>query len=87
MTAKGFDAQVAQWQKVDNVRLRFVDVKSVKGKHGMSPATKILIATGALLAFSFWAGNSCEDRFEHLSVWQTLQVPKKPNGNPGSWIP
>jgi hypothetical protein len=47
-----------------SVKLRFADVKSLKGKHGISPATKILIAAGALLGvgFSFWEGNSCEDR-------------------------
>lgn len=46
VTAEGFAVQVAQGQKVNDLKLRFEDVKSVKEKHGMSPLTKGLIVAG-----------------------------------------
>ena len=52
VTAEGFEVQVAQGQKVDNIKLRFADVKSVaeKTQHKKShPAVWVLAGVGAAL--------------------------------------
>jgi hypothetical protein len=51
VTAEGFEVQVPQGQKVDNVKLRFADVKSVaqKTQHKRThPVVWVLVAAGAV---------------------------------------
>ena len=52
VTAEGFEVQVAQRQKVDSVKVRFADVKSVakKTQHKKThPAVWVLVGVGAAL--------------------------------------
>ena len=49
VTAEDFEVQVAQGQKIDNVKLRFADVTSVQEKRGMNVAIKTLIVVGVVI--------------------------------------